>query len=214
MTTPDVLKAEQYFLAIANTTNDMIHLNDPAGRIIYANKATEKILGYSLSELINTQATGIIHPDDCERIKNDMLSVSAENQLPARDIRLLKKDGSYLDVEVRGFVVDFSEKKYVGAILRDISSRKRIEKELESYQNSLEELVEERTEKLNKALEEVKVLKGILPICSFCKKIRDDQGGWNQIEEYIKERSEADFSHSVCPECVKKHYPEFENSGD
>ena len=61
--------------------------------------------------------------------------------------------------------------------------------------------------KLEKALVEVKTLRGILPICSFCKKIRDDDGYWNQVEVYVKERSDADFSHSICPVCMKKHYP-------
>ena len=62
--------------------------------------------------------------------------------------------------------------------------------------------------KLEKAIMEVKTLRGILPICSFCKKIRDDKGCWNQVEVYIKERLDADFSHSICPVCMKKHYPE------
>ncbi|MCD6272119.1 MAG: hypothetical protein J7K30_04580 [Deltaproteobacteria bacterium] len=61
--------------------------------------------------------------------------------------------------------------------------------------------------KLEKALMEVKTLRGILPICSFCKNIRDDDGYWNQVEVYVKERSDADFSHSICPECMEKHYP-------
>jgi len=65
--------------------------------------------------------------------------------------------------------------------------------------------------RLEKALEEVKTLRGILPICSFCKKIRDDKGYWNQVEVYIEARSDADFSHSICPDCLKEHYPnEFE----
>ena len=61
---------------------------------------------------------------------------------------------------------------------------------------------------LQKAIDEISILRGILPICSFCKKIRDDKGYWNQIEEYIVEHSEADFSHSICPECARKHYPD------
>jgi hypothetical protein len=63
-------------------------------------------------------------------------------------------------------------------------------------------------DKLQKALAEVRTLRGILPICSFCKKIRDDDGYWNQVEVYVKERSDADFSHSICPDCMKEHYPE------
>jgi len=61
---------------------------------------------------------------------------------------------------------------------------------------------------LRKALSEVKTLRGFLPICASCKKIRDDMGYWNQIECYIRDRSDAEFSHSICPECVEKLYPE------
>ena len=61
---------------------------------------------------------------------------------------------------------------------------------------------------LKEALIRVKVLSGLLPICASCKKIRDDEGYWNQIETYIRDRSDADFSHSICPACTKKLYPE------
>jgi hypothetical protein len=61
---------------------------------------------------------------------------------------------------------------------------------------------------LLKARDEVKALKGIIPICSSCKKIRDDKGYWTQVESYIRTHSEAEFSHSICPECVKKLYPD------
>lgn len=67
--------------------------------------------------------------------------------------------------------------------------------------------------KKNRLLEEakaqIKVLSGIIPICSFCKEIRDDKGYWNQLEKFISENSEALFSHSACPKCMKKHYPQF-----
>ena len=61
---------------------------------------------------------------------------------------------------------------------------------------------------LQAALAEVMTLRGIIPICSSCKKVRDDKGYWNQIESYIRDHSEADFSHSICPECAKELYPD------
>jgi len=63
---------------------------------------------------------------------------------------------------------------------------------------------------LNEALDTIKVLKGLIPICSNCKKIRDDKGYWNQIEAYIQKHSEVEFSHGICPECAKKLYPDFD----
>jgi sigma-B regulation protein RsbU (phosphoserine phosphatase) len=65
-----------------------------------------------------------------------------------------------------------------------------------------------KIEELGEALEQIKVLRGILPICMHCKQIRDDQGYWNQVETYISRYSEAQFSHGICPQCLKKHYPE------
>jgi hypothetical protein len=61
---------------------------------------------------------------------------------------------------------------------------------------------------LKKALSEIKTLSGLLPICAHCKKIRNDEGYWEQIEGYIKERSLAEFSHGICPECMNKYYPD------
>ena len=76
--------------------------------------------------------------------------------------------------------------------------------ELKQIENERERLIEE----LQKALAEVKQLSGLLPICASCKMIRDDKGYWNQIEEYILDHSEAEFSHSICPDCMKKLYPD------
>lgn len=81
---------------------------------------------------------------------------------------------------------------------------------IEINERSLAEIERDKTIKnLKHALEEVKTLRGILPICSYCKKVRDDEGYWEQVEVYIHKHSLADFSHSVCPDCVKKHYPDF-----
>jgi len=61
---------------------------------------------------------------------------------------------------------------------------------------------------LEKTLGEVKTLRGIVPICSFCKKIRDDKGYWDQVEKYVQQHSEATFTHGICPECMAEYYPE------
>lgn len=84
------------------------------------------------------------------------------------------------------------------------SLNKEIVKRLQS-----EEEIRDEKNKLKDALEEVKTLSGFLPICASCKKIRDDKGYWNRIESYISKHSEAEFSHSICPECTKTLYPEF-----
>jgi len=75
-------------------------------------------------------------------------------------------------------------------------------KELESKNSELEL----KNRELTQALEEIKTLQGIIPICANCKKIRDDRGAWKQIENYIQSRSDAQFSHSICPKCIKELY--------
>jgi hypothetical protein len=64
--------------------------------------------------------------------------------------------------------------------------------------------------RLEKALHEVKTLRGIVPICSFCKKIRNDKGYWDQVEVYVRSHTEAQFSHGVCPDCMKAHYSDLD----
>jgi hypothetical protein len=76
----------------------------------------------------------------------------------------------------------------------------------------LYELAQERAEKLEKALNEIKTLKGILPICASCKKIRNDKGYWQQVEVYVGDHSDAEFSHGLCPECYDKAMNELEQN--
>ena len=92
-------------------------------------------------------------------------------------------------------------KKINSDLLKEIETRKKVEKEKEDLINELQT-----------ALEEVKVLSGLLPICSFCKKIRDDKGYWQAIETYLQKHSGAEFSHGICNDCLKKYYPDIYNS--
>jgi len=86
-------------------------------------------------------------------------------------------------------------------IFMDLCVQKRI---IESQRAELSLKVTE----LQKAIDEIKVLRGIIPICVHCKKIRDDAGYWESVEQYIQEHSEAGFSHGICPDCLKKHFPD------
>jgi hypothetical protein len=86
----------------------------------------------------------------------------------------------------------------------EIAERQQIEADLKKARDFLEERVSERTAELQQAIDSVKVLRGLLPICSSCKKIRDDQGYWTQLETYIHQHSEADFTHSLCPDCAER----------
>ena len=88
------------------------------------------------------------------------------------------------------------------------------EKQLLDLKSELEKRVEARTLELSNALTEIKNLTGILPICSFCKKIRDDEGYWEQVDVYINKHSKADFSHAICPKCMKEKFPSLYDGKD
>lgn len=129
--------------------------------------------------------------------------------------------------------------KIIGAVFisEDVTQLKQDHEELLQHRERLEELVLARTKdlqeaylnlqaeieerrkaevekeqiilQLQEALNRVNTLSGLLPICAACKKIRDDDGYWHQVEEYIMDHSEVDFSHGICPDCIRKLYPEF-----
>lgn len=93
-----------------------------------------------------------------------------------------------------------------------LKEERRLNEELKNEMEHRRRVEEEQQiliDSLQKAIDEVKTLRGLIPICANCKKIRDDEGYWRQIEVYIQERSSAKFSHGICPECAKKLYPEF-----
>jgi hypothetical protein len=95
----------------------------------------------------------------------------------------------------------FENERLTGVLcaFTDITERKQAEEERERL------IVE-----LQEALAKIKTLRGFIPICASCKKVRDDEGYWHQVEVYIRDHSEAEFSHGLCPDCLKKLYPEFE----
>jgi C4-dicarboxylate-specific signal transduction histidine kinase len=91
------------------------------------------------------------------------------------------------------------------AFARDYADAQR---RIREFAASLEQKVEERTRELKAAAAEIRTLQGILPICMYCHKIRDDHESWQQLELYLKEHSDAEFSHGLCPQCMKEHYPD------
>ncbi len=107
--------------------------------------------------------------------------------------------------EEKGFLLGASD--YIVKPFNPAVVRARIKTNIE--RKLAQEALEQKIEELEKALDEIKTLRGIVPICSNCKKIRDDKGFWQQVEIYVHEHSEAEFSHSLCPGCVKELYPNF-----
>ena len=125
-----------------------------------------------------------------------MLTGTGDEELAVRAIKLGAAD--YL---VKGSMSADSLKRAIINAVEKGNLRGQIEEQ--------NQLLEEKVRELETALDHVKQLQGIIPICTFCKQIRDDSSFWSSVEEYISEHSEAEFSHSICPECMKKEYPEY-----
>jgi hypothetical protein len=122
----------------------------------------------------------------------------------AVDVRLRKAGGVWLecDLSLSTFTISGVPGQRILLSARDISERRLVQQEREKLIRELQE-----------ALAKIRVLSGFIPICAGCKKIRDDQGYWNQLEAYIQSHSEAQFSHGVCPDCAAALYPDYFTQG-
>ena len=165
------------------------------GSIVDANARAAEFYGWTRDQFrrMKIQDINILSPEEVKReIEN-----ARSNKRIHFDFRHRLADGSIRDVEVYSSMIDAKGKALLHSIIHDVTERKRLEKEREGL-----------IESLRKALSEIKQLSGLLPICSSCKKIRNDEGYWEQLEIYIKNHSDADFSHGICPECVARLYPD------
>ncbi len=110
-----------------------------------------------------------------------------------------------IDAGIDKYILKPVEVEILFSALENCAETIILERKIQEQAREKDELIA----KLQDALENIKRLSGLLPICSSCKKIRDDKGYWNQIERYIAEHSEVQFSHGICPECVRKLYPQY-----
>lgn len=185
---------------IVESSDDAIISKTLDGTITSWNGGAERLYGYSAKEIIGQPISILLPPEILDDLPDILTRISRGEVVRHFETKRRTKDGRIVDVSLTISPIKTREGKIIGAssTARDITERKLLEKERQKV------FVE-----LQKALSEVKKLSGFLPICSSCKKIRDDKGYWKEVERYIGEHSEAEFSHSICPECMRKLYPEY-----
>lgn len=166
--------------------------------------------GYTVDELEPHVGTWerMVHPEDLERLRPALVAhLAGDTPAYESEFRIRHKDGRWRWILDRGKVVARDAEgrplRAVGTHV-DITARREAEEALREALAANDRLVAE----LREAAHNIKTLKGFLPICMFCKKIRDDQGYWERLEAYISAHSDAKFSHGLCPECRKQHYPD------
>ena len=184
--------------------------NVQTGEIVF-NERVAELIGYRLDEIspstIDRWRT-LFSADDAENSRAMMAKhLRGEADCYECENRLWHKNGYWVWILSRGRIMslrDDGKPLWVFGTHLDITALKETEIELQ-LRNDL--LIEER-DNLAAVIARVKQLEGIIPICSYCKKIRDNQQNWHQLEAYISNHSEALFSHGMCPDCVTVHYPD------
>ena len=194
----EIRTQKQYFEALFRSSPGAIVSLDMKERIVNINPQFEKMFGHRLEDIIGKNIDDIIVPQEFKKDAIDLTKLVRRGMIAIREMKRMRKNGTMIDVSLGGAPI-FVGRKQTGVlgIYTDISDRKRAEEERERI-----------ILKLQEALNRVNTLSGLIPICAGCKKIRDDQGYWSDVELYISKHSEAEFSHGLCNDCMEKLYPE------
>ncbi len=186
------LSAAEYRI-LAEQAPLMIWRCDTHKQCDYFNQAWLDFTGRGMQQQLGDGWTEGVHPEDLAACLEGFAGAFDRRVRFEIEYRLRRHDGSYRWIVDRGTPFtddDGTFRGYIGSCV-DVTERR------------------EAQEALRRAAEaELRMLRGILPICAHCKRIRNDQGGWEGIESYVHRRSEAQFRHTICPSCLQRFYPE------
>lgn len=167
------------------------------GTYRYLNRAFSSAFGKEPSDLIGRRIYDVFPLEEAEKRMAVVKRAFATGETIVFDVRVPAVDGErFYMTSVKPIREGGKQVSAVVCISKEITERKRAELDRE---RAIQELQE--------ALQHVRTLSGLLPICASCKKIRDDQGYWTQIETYLRAHSEAQFTHGMCPDCIETYYP-------
>lgn len=189
-----------YLAAIVDSTGEAIFSQNMDGIITTWNTGARQLFGYAEAEAVGQSAL-ILVPESMRTSTLDIFEKLRRGE-PIEHLETVRvrKDGGVVDVSLTISAIKDANGRPMGAssIAYDITERKKIEDERIKM-----------IQQLNETLSKVRTLSGLLPICASCKKIRDDRGYWQKLETFVREHSNAEFSHSMCPECMERLYPDF-----
>lgn len=168
---------------------DMLCFLDFNGYFKRLNPAWERTLGFTRKELMSRPFIEFVHPDDRERTLMQNAHVRGGSDALAFENRYRCKDGSYR--WLRWNAAPDSAHRTIYSVARDVTASKQAEEEREQLVRTLQA-----------ALDEVQTLRDILHICSYCRRIRDDENHWGTVESYISKHTRSQFSHDICPTCM------------
>jgi two-component system cell cycle sensor histidine kinase/response regulator CckA len=192
--------ALSHLAAIVESSEDAIIGMTLDGNILSWNAGAEKMYGHTAAEIKGCSISMLIPSYRPEEPLQSYEKIKSGETIERYETVRLRKDGTVLHVSITLSPVKDAQGAVTGisAIERDITKRRQEEEERLK-------LIDELTQ----ALVKIKTLKGLLPICAACKKIRDDRGYWQKVEFYIMQHTHAEFTHGICPDCAKQLYPEY-----
>ena len=172
-----LIDSEERFRCLSDAGLEGIVFSEK-GTIVEVNNACCEMFGYLLSEVISKTAIDFIAPEEREKVALHMSSGLEQSYTTSG----IKKDGTTFPIEIQGRMFSYKGRSVRVSAIRDLTRQKQAE-------------------------EEINTLRNILPICLFCKKVRDDKGYWEKVDIYMQKYYNADISHGICPECARIHYP-------
>ena len=187
--------AMQFLAAIVESSHDAIYGKNLDSEIVSWNPAAERLFGYSAEEIIGRSVNVLFPQNRRDEMLDILAGVRRGDIVGMQETERLHKNGRIIPVSVTVSPIRNAAGEIMGAssIAHDISRQKQAEFERQQLMQSLVT-----------AAQRVRTLTGLLPICATCKRIRDDQGYWQQVETYIANHSLATFSHDICPECAEE----------
>ena len=212
----ELFKDADFLRKVIDAIPSLTFVVDDDVRIIHLNSTAVSILGIERDRLLLRRGGEILHcihagatPGGCghaPRCRDCLIRNSVGESLRGnavyRQTTPMQLDGAEGPSEVFFRVTtapfEYNGTSYVLLTLEDETARHRAERAREALVAELQE-----------ALAKIRTLRGLIPICAWCKKVRDDAGYWRKVEDYIRDHSEADFSHGICPQCFKDVYPDY-----
>lgn len=192
--------SEERFRAFMDNSPAVAFIKDAAGRYVYANKPFLNLFGKSIEELKAKTDYDVWPADTAQQLRENDVAVLNANKTIQMVETVPTPDGvPHIWMVYKFPILDVAGQRLLGGVAVDVTERRKLEAAREQLRVQYKQ-----------AIEQIQTLSGFLPICASCKKIRDDKGYWQQVEDYISAHTEAEFSHGICPDCVKKLYPELD----
>jgi len=195
-------ETEERFRLMVENSHDIMTVRDADGKVRYTSPSINRIMGYTQEQMVGSTGIELVHPDERSTVENALKEFwKNPGARGTIQFRARHATGSWVSLEVTAYnLLDHPGIQGVVINGRDISERRQQE-------SGKDRMISE----LQQAISNVKTLTGVLPICASCKKIQEGEN-WRQIEAYVRDRSQVEFSHTMCPECSGLWYPELQSN--